>query len=54
MEVRDLAMQSFTELGGYSIVSADDLSAAVAIARSCPALSAGGGVEVGELTRLGA
>jgi hypothetical protein len=43
-----------TELGGYSIVSAEDLSAAVALARSCPALSAGGGVEVGELTQLDA
>jgi hypothetical protein len=43
-----------TELGGYSIVSADDLSTAVAMARSCPALSAGGGVEVGELTQLDA
>jgi hypothetical protein len=41
-----------TVLGGYSIVSADDLSAAVGMARGCPVLSAGGGVEVGELTRL--
>ena len=41
-----------TVLGGYSIVNAEDLSAAVAMASGCPVLSAGGGVEVGELTRL--
>jgi hypothetical protein len=38
-----------TQLGGYSLVTADDLEAAVAIAKGCPALSSGGGVEVGEL-----
>lgn len=42
-----------TELGGYSLVAADDLDAAVAIARGCPALSSGGGVEVGELGDVG-
>jgi hypothetical protein len=41
-----------TALGGYTLVSADDLEAAVALATSCPALSHGGGVEVGELTLL--
>jgi hypothetical protein len=41
-----------TALGGYTLVSADDLDAAVALAKSCPALSHGGGVEVGELTPL--
>jgi hypothetical protein len=36
-----------TRLGGYSIVTADDLEAAVSIAKGCPALSQGGGIEVG-------
>jgi hypothetical protein len=37
-------------LGGYSIVSADDLDAAVALAEGCPALAHGAGVEIGVLT----
>jgi hypothetical protein len=41
-----------TVLGGYSIVTADDLEAAVALAAGCPLLESGGGVEVGELTLL--
>ena len=41
-----------TVLGGYTLVRADDWAAAVALAESCPALAAGGGVEVGELTPL--
>lgn len=41
-----------TVLGGYSLVTADDLDAAVALAAGCPALTIGGGVEVGELTLL--
>jgi YCII-related domain-containing protein len=43
---------SDTSLGGYSIVSADDLEAAVALAKGCPVLQAGGGVEVGVLAEL--
>jgi hypothetical protein len=39
-----------TELGGYTLVTADDLDAAVELARDCPMLAAGGAVEVGELT----
>jgi hypothetical protein len=38
-----------TELGGYSIVSADDIEAALAIAKGCPHLDRDGGVEVGQL-----
>jgi len=38
-----------TEPGGYSIVTADDLAAATALAKGCPHLERGGGVEVGEL-----
>jgi hypothetical protein len=36
-----------TRLGGYSVVSADDPEAAMALVRGCPALALGGGVEVG-------
>jgi hypothetical protein len=41
-----------TVLGGYSFVRADDLEAAVALAKGCPALTNSGGVEVGEITPL--
>jgi hypothetical protein len=36
-------------LGGYVIVNADDFASALALARGCPALAQGGGVEVGEV-----
>lgn len=39
-----------TTLGGYSLVTADDLESAVTLAKGCPALERGGGVEVGALT----
>jgi hypothetical protein len=38
-----------TVLGGYSVVRADDLQAAVALATGCPLLNHGGTVEVGRL-----
>jgi hypothetical protein len=38
-----------TRLGGYSIIRADDLDAAAAIAKASPAVQRGGGVEIGEL-----
>ena len=38
-----------TKLAGYSIIEAADLDAATAIAATCPALTTGGGVEIGEL-----
>jgi hypothetical protein len=41
-----------TELGGYSLVRADDLEAAVALAKGCPILERGGAVEVGQLTDM--
>jgi hypothetical protein len=41
-----------TVLGGYTMVSADDLESAVAMTKGCPVLETGGGVEVGELTVL--
>jgi hypothetical protein len=39
-------------LGGYTLVRADDLAAATALAKNCPVLDHGGGVEVGELTEI--
>ena len=41
-----------TQLGGYSVVNADNLQAAEAIARRCPTLERGGGVEVAVLAEL--
>lgn len=41
-----------TQLGGFTIIEADDLEHAAALAATCPAVSNGGGVEVGELTPL--
>jgi hypothetical protein len=41
-----------TALGGYSLVDADDLESAVALAKGCPGLVSDGGVEVGEITAL--
>jgi hypothetical protein len=38
-----------TVLGGYSLISAEDLEAAVGLAKGCPILERDGGVEVGEL-----
>ena len=36
-----------TRLGGYSVVTAEDMEAAAALAKGCPALRLGGGVEIG-------
>ena len=36
-----------TRLGGYSVVTAEDMDGAAALARGCPALELGGGVEIG-------
>ena len=41
-----------TRLGGYSIVEAHDLETAVSIARRCPTVERGGGVEVAVLADL--
>src|SRR5262245_2908420 len=41
-----------TRVGGYSLITADDLDAAVAIAKECPVLDRQGGVEVGPLTPI--
>ena len=42
-----------TTLGGYSLVQADNLEDAVALAGACPGMTEGGGVEVGVITVLG-
>jgi hypothetical protein len=36
-----------TRIGGYSVVTADDIDSAAALAKGCPALRLGGGVEIG-------
>ena len=36
-----------TRLGGYSLVTAEDMEGAAALAQGCPALQLGGGVEIG-------
>jgi hypothetical protein len=41
-----------TQIGGYSVISADDLETAVSMARNCPTIASGGGVEVGVLAEL--
>jgi hypothetical protein len=43
---------SATAVTGYTIIQADDLEAAAVLANSCPGLSQGGGVEVGELIAM--
>lgn len=42
-----------TCLGGYSLITADDLDAALTLAKGCPSLGQGGGVEVGLLGEIG-
>ena len=41
-----------TELGGFSFITADDLDAATVLAKGCPILGSGGGVEVGPVAEL--
>jgi hypothetical protein len=43
-----------TVLGGYTLIDADDLDAAVELAESHPLIKFGGGVEIGELTLINA
>lgn len=43
-----------TRLGGYTLIVAADLDAAVELAARCPVLEYGGGVELGELTVVNA
>ncbi len=41
-----------TQIGGYSVITADDLETAVSMARNCPTIARGGGVKVGVLAEL--
>ena len=41
-----------TKLGGYSIVDADNLEVALALAKECPTVCSSGGVEIGVLAEL--
>jgi hypothetical protein len=41
-----------TRLGGYSLVEAEDIEAAVTLVKDCPALDLGAGVEVGQVGTL--
>ena len=54
------AYASLGEVGGsdsrmvaYSVVSAEDLDAALVLAKGCPVLRVGGGVEVGPVMEVG-
>ncbi len=38
-----------TQLGGYSLIRAEDLEEATVIAKGCPHLDRDGGVEIGQL-----
>ena len=38
-----------TRLGGYSLVTAEDIDGAAALVKGCPALALGGGVEIGAI-----
>jgi hypothetical protein len=40
-------LDAATRLGGYSLVAAEDMDGAAALATECPALRLGGGVEIG-------
>jgi hypothetical protein len=41
-----------TRLGGYSLITAEDLDTALALAKGCPSLQQGGGIEIGLLGAL--
>jgi hypothetical protein len=41
-----------TQLGGYSVIQADDLETATVVAKGCPHLSRNGGVEIGQLGEI--
>jgi len=39
-------------LGGYTVIQTNNIEAAATLAKGCPFLAIGGGVEVGEITEL--
>jgi hypothetical protein len=46
------SLDAETRLGGYSLVTAEDMDRAAALAQGCPALRLGGGVEIGVIPEL--
>ena len=46
------SLDAGTRLGGYSLVTAEDMDGAAALAEGCPALRLGGGVEIGAVPEL--
>jgi hypothetical protein len=51
-QARRVGSDSAQTLTGYSVINAEDLDAALAIAGTCPAIDRGFGVEVGELIEM--
>ena len=45
-------LDAATRLGGYSVVTAEDMEGATALAEGCPALQLGGGVEIGAMPEI--
>jgi hypothetical protein len=41
-----------TSISGYTLVTADDLDGAFALAKGCPGLRHGGGVEIGQIVDM--
>ena len=41
-----------TRVGGYSLIDAPDAAAAAELARACPAVQLGGGVEIGDIVDM--
>jgi hypothetical protein len=48
-----VADASGSRVSGYSIVVADDMDGALELAGTCPALAAGGSIDVAELVEMG-
>ena len=46
------SLDAGTRLGGYSLVTAEDMDGAAALAEGCPALRLGGGLEIGAVPEL--
>ena len=51
-EVEALGLKGDGQLAGYVVIEAADLPAAVAVAKGCPGLNYGGGVEVGSVVAM--
>ena len=51
-DVKALGLNGGGVLGGYAVIEASDLAAAVTVAEGCPGLQYGGGVEVGAVVPM--